>query len=95
VPGVLYPSYLELVEEFNTSVTEWERESTDLVEYAGWCRSLVGAHNAETDFLQRYLVETGIWAEEWLEPGFDEPAGSDEGPPAEPEGLPVVPVPED
>ena len=44
---------------------------------------------------QRYLVETGIWAEEWLEPGFDEPAESDEGPPAEPEGLPVVPVPED
>jgi hypothetical protein len=95
VPGALYPRYLELVAEFNDSVVEWERETVDLRETSGECRNLVSTHNEQVDSLQAYLVESGIWAEEWLEPLLDRP---DDGAPDEvPLGgsaRPVEPTPE-
>jgi hypothetical protein len=77
VPGDRYAEYLALVDEFNASVPEWERESRDLVGHVERCRDLVALHNAQLDSLERHLVDAGIWAEEWLGPGWSEPVGNE------------------
>lgn len=68
VPAQFYDEYLGLVEEYNESIPEWERQADSLREYASGCRTLVEIHNRWADSLRQALVETGVWDESWATP---------------------------
>ncbi len=69
VPAEVYEGYMERVDAYNESVTEWEREADDLSALAVRCDSLVALHNDRAESLQEFLVAEGIWEAEWLEDG--------------------------
>jgi len=66
VPSERYDRYLDLVEAFNASIPEWERQAVDLRLHEARCRTLIELHNVHADSLQRFLVEHGIWDQAWL-----------------------------
>ena len=66
VPSDRYDRYLDLVEAFNASIPEWERQAVDLRLHEARCRTQIELHNVHADSLQRFLVEHGIWDEAWL-----------------------------
>jgi len=69
VPEESYDAYLTRVEEYNVAVPEWERQAADLSTLALECDSIAQDHNGRVASLRRFLVEEGIWEEEWLEFG--------------------------
>jgi len=85
VPSDRYDRYLDLVEAFNASIPEWERQAVDLRLHEARCRTLIELHNVHADSLQRFLVGHGIWDEAWfvsepldeLEPGEGMGEGDD------------------
>lgn len=71
VPAQFYDEYLALVEEYNESIPEWERQAEGLQEYAQSCRTLVEVHNQWADSLRQALVEIGVWDESWGAPAAE------------------------
>jgi len=65
VPGDRYSEYLEVFDEYNESLPEWERLGEDLREVSETCRELARHHNALADSLSTFLVEEGLWDETW------------------------------
>lgn len=67
VPAEVYEAYIERVEDYNnTSIPEWERQADGLRELALQCDSLAWDHNQRVNSLRDFLVEEGIWEDEWL-----------------------------
>ena len=73
VPEAAYDAYLTRVEEYNLTVPEWERQAADLSALAVECDSIAKDHNGRVASLRSFLVEEGIWDEEWLGVGRDRP----------------------
>ncbi len=71
VPARFYDEYLALVEEYNESIPEWERQAEGLQEYAQNCRTLIEVHNQWADSLRQALVEIGVWDESWGAPAAE------------------------
>ena len=69
VPTDAYDAYIGRVEDYNESIPEWERQTGGLRDLASRCNSLVRDHNLQAESLQEFLVNEGIWEEEWLLPG--------------------------
>lgn len=69
VPQESYEEYLDVVESYNRAIPEWETEADELREQSARCRELAEAHNAQADSLRRFLVDEGIWTEDWLSDG--------------------------
>ena len=66
VPEEAYDTYLTRVEEYNVALPEWERQAADLSALALECDSIAQDHNGRVASLRSFLVEEGIWEEEWL-----------------------------
>jgi hypothetical protein len=66
VPEEAYDAYLTRVEEYNVALPEWERQAADLSALALECDSIAQDHNGRVASLRSFLVEEGIWEEEWL-----------------------------
>ena len=66
VPTDAYDAYIGRVEDYNESIPEWERQTGGLRDLASRCNSLVRDHNLRAESLQEFLVNEGIWEEEWL-----------------------------
>jgi hypothetical protein len=73
VPADSYPTYLQVVEEYNASLSGWEEDSVRLRTKSSRCRELVEDHNARADTLFQLLVEAGMWEEGWERPGGNAP----------------------
>lgn len=74
VPATHYDEYLDLVDEYNESIPEWERKANGLRQYASGCRELVEFHNSWADSLRQTLAEAGVWDESWGSPPTDDPS---------------------
>jgi len=57
VPAERYAEYLEVFDEYNESIPEWERLGEALREEGERCRRLVDAHNDRLERLRELMVE--------------------------------------
>ena len=57
VPAERYAEYLELFDEYNESIPEWERLGEALREEGERCRRLADAHNDRLERLRELMVE--------------------------------------
>jgi hypothetical protein len=90
VPADRYSAYLEVFDEYNESIPAWERRARILENTSQACRELALAHNQRAETLGRFLVEHGIWQEEWL-PSALEPVEVDSASGHHPDSLPPEP----
>jgi len=58
VPAERYEEYLEVFDEYNESIPEWERLGEAVREQGARCRGLAEAHNRRLERLQEILMET-------------------------------------
>lgn len=65
VPGDRYQEYLEVFDEYNESLPEWERRGEELRQASETCRELAREHNALADSLAGLVAENELWAEGW------------------------------
>lgn len=77
VPGDRYEDYLRLLDVYHESLPRWEGLARELEDLSAVCTTLARDHNAKVDSLQRFLVEEGLWEEEWLPDasGVTQPGG--------------------
>jgi hypothetical protein len=57
VPAERYPEYLEVFDEYNESLPEWERLGEALREEVLRCQDLAETHNVRVERLRELLVE--------------------------------------
>jgi hypothetical protein len=87
VPADRYGAYLKVFDEYNESIPAWEERARILGNTSQACRELALEHNQRADSLGRFLVEHGLWEEEWL-PSAIEPAQVDSTTDQSPDSLP-------
>jgi chromosome segregation ATPase len=68
VPASEYQAYLEVFDLYNESLPEWERRAEALQAKSLRCRELAEEHNRWTDSLRAFVVDAGLWDEEWEMP---------------------------
>ena len=68
VPASEYQAYLEVFDRYNESLPEWERRADALQAESLRCRELAEEHNRWTDSLRTFVVDAGLWDDDWEMP---------------------------
>ncbi|MEX2530714.1 MAG: hypothetical protein WD960_08070 [Gemmatimonadota bacterium] len=68
VPAREYEAYLEAFDLYNESLPEWERRAEALQAEDRRCRELAEEHNRWADSLRAFVVDAGLWDDDWEMP---------------------------